>query len=88
MSTAPRDEAVSYENIFIRPERLTIDMQRREYDAMYGSDGWEEQGSGQASVPQPVCLSSKDTRCYKNIVSTYVRRSVKLSPGLNLYIHA
>ena len=36
---------------------------------MNGSDGREKQRSSQASVPEPVCFSSKDAGCYEDIVS-------------------
>jgi hypothetical protein len=61
----------------VRRERPTINMYCGEDDAMDGSDGGKEQGSCQASVPEPFCFSSKYTGYYEDIVPGKNRLVVK-----------
>lgn len=53
----------------MRDEELTIDVERGEGDAVERGDGGEEQGGGQAGVPEPFGLSSEDAGGYENVVS-------------------
>jgi hypothetical protein len=57
----------------------------REDDAVEGRDGREEQGSCQASAPEPFGFSSQDAGCDEDIVSGKKRRvevSISRAPSL------
>lgn len=72
----------------IQHEGLTINVDRREDDAVEGSDGREKQRSCQASIPEPFCFSSKYASCYEDIVSVKERVEGALSPAPSLYLYA
>lgn len=48
---------------------LTIDMNRRQYDAVDCGDSWRQESNGQAWSDQPIPLAGNDARHDENVVS-------------------